>query len=638
MRINTNIAAMNAQANNSTVNKSLTNSLEKLSSGLKINKAADDASGMAIADKLRTQASSLGQGIANANSGAALIQIADKAMGEQSAILDTVKTKLIQASTSTTSSEGREAIRKDITKLLEQFNSISQQTTYNGVNLLNEKGSEFKFQIGEYEYSNVSMELEYGVNTEELGALATMTNKAEGTMEFYDDVKLDGTKDGGEVTVKTSGTNAITIASPATGTNMSVEVSGENIQSLTSDQDLIIKTTDADLIETLDAVASTATTDLTRNGEGYYTLTAAGTISFGEAKIDFDKVELTAATASTTIGIVANQEDVTIKKLGIDADADITIDTTAGNLTGSITDTNKVKYASGLDVKEGSVSVKYDPTSTTTASANDYAIGINTVASTAVTDQSFTVDAEDVKEITISGSASAASVTFTTSDKDMLEKLEIQAQSSSYLVNNGDNTFTLTASGAGGDASISFGEDGFDLTDLQISGLQGHTDLGQAEKIYFTTQDAVTVTNESTDPLSVTAVDMADKANDADSLRGANISKSVVGDTLDAILAVGEGELTSDLALKFLDSIDAAITQLNGIRSEFGSTQNQLETAIRNMMVTQVNIKNAESVIRDVDYAQESANFNKMNIISQAGTYALSQANNIQQNVMKLLQ
>jgi len=73
MRINTNVASLNAQETASNVNKRLSSSLEKLSSGLRINKAADDSSGMAIADKLRTQASSLGQSISNANSGNALV-------------------------------------------------------------------------------------------------------------------------------------------------------------------------------------------------------------------------------------------------------------------------------------------------------------------------------------------------------------------------------------------------------------------------------------------------------------------------------------------------------------------------------------------------------------------------------------
>ncbi len=82
-------------------------------------------------------------------------------------------------------------------------------------------------------------------------------------------------------------------------------------------------------------------------------------------------------------------------------------------------------------------------------------------------------------------------------------------------------------------------------------------------------------------------------------------------------------------------AIDTAITTLNGYRGDIGSTQNQVESAVRNLMTQATNIKNAESVIRDVDYAEESANFNKLNIISQAGSYAISQSNAVSQNVLK---
>ncbi len=85
-------------------------------------------------------------------------------------------------------------------------------------------------------------------------------------------------------------------------------------------------------------------------------------------------------------------------------------------------------------------------------------------------------------------------------------------------------------------------------------------------------------------------------------------------------------------------TIDSALTKLNGWRADIGSTQNQIESAVRNIQTQVTNVKAAESVIRDVDYAAESANFNKQNIISQAGSYALSQANAMQQNIMRLLQ
>ena len=157
MRINTNVASLNAQESASNTNKSLSSSLEKLSSGLRINKASDDASGLAIADKLRTQASSIGQAISNGNSAVSLTQIADKAMGEQSNILDIVKQKLIQAGTATTSSAGVEAINKDISKLLGQLNNIAVQTNYNGLQLLqadrdvgsSDETGELTFQMGE---------------------------------------------------------------------------------------------------------------------------------------------------------------------------------------------------------------------------------------------------------------------------------------------------------------------------------------------------------------------------------------------------------------------------------------------------------------------------------------------------------
>jgi flagellin len=162
MRINTNISSLTAQDAAANTNKTITSSLEKLSTGLRINKASDDASGLAIADKLRTQATSINQGVANGNSAVTLLQIADKSMGEQSNILDTIKSKLIQANTDTTSTEGRDAISKDVKKLLEQLNNIAIQTNYNGRNLISDSdgtsnSSSHVFQVGEKATDTIKM-------------------------------------------------------------------------------------------------------------------------------------------------------------------------------------------------------------------------------------------------------------------------------------------------------------------------------------------------------------------------------------------------------------------------------------------------------------------------------------------------
>ncbi len=110
--------------------------IERVSTGLAINKAADNASALSIADTLRTQSNGYVQAIENANSAIASTQIADKAISEQSNILDNIKEKLLQASTDTTSQEGREALFKDIQKLMKGFDAIASSTSYNSESLL----------------------------------------------------------------------------------------------------------------------------------------------------------------------------------------------------------------------------------------------------------------------------------------------------------------------------------------------------------------------------------------------------------------------------------------------------------------------------------------------------------------------
>jgi flagellin len=131
-----NIASMNATNQSNAINTLMGSSLEKLTTGYRINKASDDVSGMAIADKLRTQASGLEQAAKNGNSAIALLDIAEGGMKNSADLLDQIKTKLIQATDGTTNDAGRENIRKDIKKLLEQIDDTATNTTYNGIQLL----------------------------------------------------------------------------------------------------------------------------------------------------------------------------------------------------------------------------------------------------------------------------------------------------------------------------------------------------------------------------------------------------------------------------------------------------------------------------------------------------------------------
>jgi len=468
MRINTNIASMTAQEASSNTNKAMSSSLEKLGSGLRINKAADDASGLAIADKLRTQASSLGQGIANANSASALIQIADKAMAEQSNILDTVKQKLIQAGTSTTSADGREAIRKDINKLLTQFDNIASQTNYNGTTLL-QKGStdtaaqdELSFQLGEDKSFDVTVELTKASNTSHLG--------------------------GGSDTIATG-------AIDAAPTNVSA-----------------------------------TNTDKTTNNvgvDGAQKINTSGAVTLASVNVSNDGSEV------ATSGL------------------DITLSGNVGEILSSV--------------------------------AN---VEIN-----------FSSESSDIKA-TIS--------------------LLAQADSNlNYTTSTGVLSLTAATS--------------LDLTGLNLSNAVLTGPGGAA--------DDITLNNGSADVEFMVKNNVTDTTMPLFGQININGAATMTGGQLLSDLKdLAADGLTNELANTFMATIDEALTQMNGNRSEFGSAQNQLDTSLRNMQTTYTNLKAAESVIRDVDYAAESTNFQKQNIIAQAGIYALSQANAVQQNVMKLLQ
>lgn len=159
-RINTNIASMNALVKAKQTNLKINNSLQKLSSGLRINKSADDASGMAISDSLKSQALGLGQSIVNANDGIGVVQTADGALAEYINIINTARTKAIQAASDGQSSSTRKMIQSDIDKLIEEAQNIAATTQFNGQTLLNGAFRAKSFHIGAYSGETVKVDVE----------------------------------------------------------------------------------------------------------------------------------------------------------------------------------------------------------------------------------------------------------------------------------------------------------------------------------------------------------------------------------------------------------------------------------------------------------------------------------------------
>ena len=483
-RINTNIAAMNAHTNASVNNRNLDSSLSKLSSGLRINSAADDASGLAIADSLRSQASALGQAINNANDGISIAQIADKAMDEQSKILDTIKTKATQAAQDGQTTASRKALQSDISKLMQELDNIANTTSYNGKSLLSGQFTNQNFQIGAYSGQTVQMSIG-----------ATSSDKI-GQTRF----------------------------------------------------------------ETTDMMTTLGTSTLTFS-------TASGT------SITLESVKISTS-AGTGIGALADVINKNSNLTGVSAKWSLTETGNKAITSGTVTSLtiNSITIASSLDVK-----------------AND---------STGVL-----VDA-------INNYSDQTGVTASVDSKGQLE-----------LTSNDGRA--INVAGLNGTTGIADGNYAGRLTLMRA----GSSDIGVS--------DAGSVVDTSSNQSSISLRDMMGTiSNTKAKAMGAFANTNVVGNADD----LSAGVTTYAGAQAMIKIAESASSRLDRIRSDIGSSQNQLTSTVNNISVTQVNVKAAESQIRDVDFAAESANFSKLNILAQSGSYAMSQANAVQQNVLKLLQ
>ena len=605
MRINTNVSSLTAQEAAQNTTKTLTSSLEKLSTGLRINKASDDASGLAIADKLRTQATSINQGISNGNSAVSLLQIADKSMGEQSNILDTIKAKLIQANTDTTSADGREAIRKDIAKLLEQLDNIAEQTNYNG-NVLLQAGTgdskeskyasaKLNFQIGE---SNRDIISNTGIqsNTAGLGLAEKEINSVNlvAANSFEYKLKIDGetvsyTSDStatmdeihaglkAAIESNTNLASRVTVSDQKASGDSKLEITGNELGNQLNVAGITGSATAIVAANTTAAVAGVAQNWKTGDYAAMTTAADASTLTVGG-------ITLTSNYAAGTNDSISETQDDLIAQFEANEslNANFTI----------------AKDGNGLRI------IERDPNiAPTTITANSKVSGVTTAINGSATTAG------------VAGVAAVQTATITAANAaGTLYEMSIGGENISY---------TSKASETAADVAKAL-QKAFEANENLSSKYTVSLSGGDFAVTAKTKGEAFTLNTQTT-------VLSANASNEITQEAG-------TGKSLSALKELGQNGLTKDTAAEFQAVVDAAITDLNGYRGDIGSTQNQVESAVRNLMTQATNVKAAESIIRDVDYAAESANFNKQNIISQAGSYAISQANAVQQNVLRLLQ
>ncbi|EHW1372189.1 flagellin A [Campylobacter jejuni] len=569
-RINTNIGALNAHANSVVNARELDKSLSRLSSGLRINSAADDASGMAIADSLRSQANTLGQAINNGNDAIGILQTADKAMDEQLKILDTIKTKATQAAQDGQSLKTRTMLQADINRLMEELDNIANTTSFNGKQLLSGNFINQEFQIGAS--SNQTIKATIG---------ATQSSKI-GLTRFETGGRITS---GGEVQFTLKNYNGI-----------------DDFQF----QKVVISTS---VGTGLGALADEINKSADKTGvRATFTVETRG-ISAVRAGTTSD----TFAINGVTIGQVAYE----------DGDAN-------GALVAAI---NSVKDTTGV---EASIDANGQLLLTSREGRGikiDGSIGRGAFINPNMTENygRLSLVKNDGKDILISGTGlsfagfgannfiSQASVSLRES------KGRFDANIADAMGFGSANKGIILAGFSSVNAYMSSEGSGFS------SGSGFSVGSGKNYSTGFANAIAISATSQLSAVYNVSAGSGFSSGSTLSQF--ATMKTSVFG-----VKDETAGVTTLKGAMAVMDIAETATTNLDQIRADIGSVQNQLQVTINNITVTQVNVKAAESTIRDVDFAAESANFSKYNILAQSGSYAMSQANAVQQNVLKLLQ
>ncbi|OKY09300.1 flagellin A [Campylobacter jejuni] len=570
-RINTNVAALNAKANADLNSKSLDASLSRLSSGLRINSAADDASGMAIADSLRSQANTLGQAISNGNDALGILQTADKAMDEQLKILDTIKTKATQAAQDGQSLKTRTMLQADINRLMEELDNIANTTSFNGKQLLSGNFINQEFQIGASSNQTVKATIgatqssKIGLTRFETGGRITSGGEVQFTLKNYngiDDFKFQ------KVVISTS---------VGTGLGALADEINKNADKTGVRATFTVETRGMAAVR-----AGTTSNDFAING------VTIGQVAYEDGDGN-----------GALVAAINSVKDTTGVEASIDANGQLLLTSREGrgikidgNIGGGafINANMKENYGRLSLVKNDGKDILVSGTGLTAAG-----FGANSF----------------ISQASISLRESKGQL-----DANIADAMGFGSVNKGVAI-GGFSTVTAYMSSEGSGFSAG-------------SGYSVGSGKGYSATL---TANAIVMSNASA------ASRVYNVSSGSGFSAGSNLSQfATMKTTAFGVKDETAGVTTLKGAMAVMDIAETAITNLDQIRADIGSVQNQVTSTINNITVTQVNVKAAESQIRDVDFAAESANYSKANILAQSGSYAMAQANSVQQNVLRLLQ
>ncbi len=525
--INTNAMSLNAQRNLTTSSNSLATTIQRLSSGLRINSAKDDAAGLAISERFTTQIRGTNQAARNANDGISLAQTAEGALGEIGNNLQRIRELAVQARNATNSDSDRQALNAEVQLLKQEIQRVAEQTNFNGTNLLDGSFTNQAFQIGADQGQVINIAQIANANTNMLGSWtsASTAASARGTLP--------------------TGTPATAVQTPTTTS------------------------------------ATGAWSDATSNVVGERVQFSVGGVSIldvpTEVDADGDAVATTVTDADVQAAITSKTAD--LAAAGITVSGSL-LTPTGSDLTFTRADGSRINvdFTSTFGTPGGP------------ANADFIGEHIN-----GRPEQENVFPAITAGQLTIKGVSIEVG------------EAKDAAQRSVTLV----NAINAKSHDTGVTAAVIDGQ-------IQLTSEKGDFSVG------------------GTLPDSVLKQSTGLAWGSTETLTGDNITKFAEGTARTGFAALDiSSQADADNAIL---AMDAALNSINSARADLGAIQNRFSSTIANLNTSSENMSAARSRIRDADYAQETAELTRNQILQQAGTAMLAQANQVPQNVLSLLQ
>ncbi|MCJ8320023.1 MAG: flagellin [Colwellia sp.] len=688
--VNTNVMSLNAQRQLNKSQMTQNQAMERLSSGLRINSAKDDAAGLAISTGMESQIRGLNQAVRNANDGISMAQTAEGSMSEMTNILQRMRELSVQAANDTNSSSNRASIQEEVDQLYSELDRIASVTAFNGINLLDgsNKGGT-NLQIGANKGETLGFNID-AVTTKDLNLNA---------------VSGLGDLNGGRVQLDSAGVSAaVTIngvnISAATGSAISADDQITAINAQTGATG--VTATAYNIVEGVAGSTGVTTGNMTVNGN---TIAASGSMTELVDNINRDASGVLASLNNEGGLVLTNDtgQEIVITNstnTGLSDQAFqgyISLTSSDGEpisiAVGSAGTTSDLKQL-GFNIQSGSDKVTGGTVTSAGVSANEKiqinGVDVGAITGTSAADKAFAINA-------ISGESGVTAQASTT--KEYTISFEPQTDASGLAVTNGrvgvggltgagqtaGTADLLKINGVGISALTTASSMDEVVSAINAAGLQGVVASATAEgKLLLTSvsgQDiALTVTQGSSGALmsGAGAVGAGDVIGVYDDAAGQAVGSAAANDinrgdlTLTGVdgkdVVVTSGAGTEALKTTALDKlglsntggnstavgiglsvtsvtnaensilrIDEALEKISGSRGRLGAIQNRLSSTISNLANVSQNISAANSQIKDADFALETSKMSKAQILQQAGTAMLSQANASAQSVLSLL-